>query len=377
MSNFVEVFKDGKLGKNLGLTTGIPPLDVAINGIQKKSSTGIAAAQKTGKTTLADYGWVLSPYLQMEKQGRLDDINWIYWSLEIDRVDKEYKYAAFFMYHDFGIDGYSYKDIPYIPMDKEYLMGKKIYKNKDATTEMIPITPEHEEMLKVIYIKRIIPLFGEYDQYGRIVRKGKIDFIEQNDNPTGIYKYLLNYARQHGTFLEEAYNTLDDKGKQVVRQRVYGYTEKNPNLYTIVITDHVRKPRAERGFSMKQNIDKLLEYHTEIRNLCRFTFVDICHMNRAIANVDRLKFFGEEIYPTADDVKDSGNLAEECTQLITMFNPNDEKYNLTKHMGIDLTNPTNSNYRSIHLVDSRNTEAPIHIQTKMIGGINTFLPLNF
>lgn len=376
MSNFTETFKQGKLGRNMGLPTGIPPLDIAINGIQKKTSIGLAAAQKVGKTTLADFAFVLSPYLHMEKIGELDNINWIYYSFEIDRVSKEFKYASYFMYHDFGVAGYSYKDMPFIPLDMEYLMGKKLYKNKNNTIEQIPISKEHEEMLREVYLKRIVPLFGEYDIHGRKIRNGKIDFIEEIENPTGIYKYIWNYAAKNGTFLAEDYQTTDDVGKLVNRKRIYGYTEKNPELYTVIVTDHIRKPKLERGFNMKQNIDKLLEYHTILRNLCKFTFVDISHMNRGIANVERLKFFGENIFPTADDVKDSGNLAEESTILLTMFNPNDEKYNLNKHMGVDLTNPMNSNYRSIHLVDSRYTECPQHIQARMIGGINLFTSLN-
>lgn len=53
-----------------------------------------------------------------------------------------------------------------------------------------------------------------------------------------------------------------------------------------------------------------------------------------------------------------------------MFNPNDEKYNLTKHFGIELANYLN--YRSIHIVESRDSESPLCIQTNMFGGVNMF-----
>lgn len=374
MSNFVEAFSDGKKGLNLGLTTGIPALDYAINGIQKKNLYGLAAAQKVGKTTAADFCFVLSPYLQLEKEGRLDDANWIYWSLEVDRVSKEANFAAFFMAYDFGVTGYSYKDRPFIPLDSNYILGRKMYRNTDGTNELIPVSIEHEEMLKVIYVNRIVPLFGEYDKFGKKIKKGKIDFIEASENPTGIYKYLKAYAEKNGKFLKESYNTMGENSTMVTKERIYGYTENNPRLYTIVITDHIRKPQRERGFTIKENIDKLLEYHTEIRNLCKFTFVDIGHMNRGISNIERLKFFGEQIFPTADDVKDSGNLAEEATVLITMFNALDEKYNLSRHMGVDLKDTMNYNYRSMHVVDARYVECPVHIQVRIFYGINTIKP---
>lgn len=374
MSNFKTAFDAGKTGLNFGLPTGIDGLDQAINGIQKKSSYGLAAAPKCGKTTLADFSFVLSPYLHMLKENRLDNINWIYYSLEIDRVSKEFKFAAFFMALDFGVYNFMYKDKLYA-MSQDYLMGSLLHKNSDGGLEQIPITEEHEAMLKQVYLTRIVPLFGEFGPRGERISKGKIDFIEDNENPTGINKYLWAYAKEHGNFVKEHYRTLDDNGNQVIKDRVIGYDEKNPELYTIIITDHIRKPRRERGFSLKENIDKLLEYDTILRNLCKFTFLNICHSNRGVSNVDRLKFAGEFIYPTADDVKDSGNLAEESTILLTMFNPNDEKYNLTKHFGVELANYPN--YRSIHLAESRYTPAPKHVQVNMLGGINMFTPLDY
>lgn len=58
-----------------------------------------------------------------------------------------------------------------------------------------------------------------------------------------------------------------------------------------------------------------------------------------------------------------------------MFNPQDEKYNLERHFGVDL-HPY-PNYRSIHVVESRYTDCPQHIQTNMYGGINLFTPLKY
>lgn len=374
MANFVTSFQEGKQGNSFGLTTGILGLDLAINRIQKKYSYGLAAAPKVGKTTLADYSFVLSPYLEAIELGTIDDVEFIYWSFEIDRVSKEFKYAAFFMAHDYSEYTFTHKGKVY-SMNQDYLQGKQLHKLEDGTSEQIPISPEHEEKLKEIYIKRIIPLFGEWSATGKQLSKGKITFIEERDNPTGMWKFLLNHARQNGKFVEEEYFTLDDQSNRVRKTRVTGFLPNNPKKTTIIITDHLRKMKLERGFSMKANIDKWLEYSTEIRNFCSYTFVHIVHSNRALANIDRLKYAGEFIFPTGDDTKDSGNFAEECTVLMTLFNPNDEKYNLTKHFGVELAGFPN--YRSIHITEARYTECPVHIQTNMYGGVNMFTPLNF
>lgn len=381
--NFIETFKQGKAGKSFGLTTGISALDRAINGIQRKTSIGIASAPKVGKTTLVDFSCLISPYLQLlelEKEkdklgiSWLDNVEWIYNSFEIDRVSKEFKIAAFFMAYDHNQYNFMHKGVMY-EMNGEYLMGRQLHENPDKTLELIPVSEEHERLLRIVYEKRIVPMFGEFAADGTQIKKGKIIFIEQSDNPTGLYKYLLRYADLNGRFTHERYE-VKEEGKVIAKERIKAYIPKNPDKFTIIITDHVRKLKRERGFTMKENIDKWLEYSTELRNLCHFTFIHVAHSNRGVSNVERLKFAGEYIFPTGDDVKDSGNLSEECTIVLTMMNPNDEKYNLEKHFGVDLTDNQNPDYRSIHLVESRNTKCPAHIQVNMKGGINMFSPLN-
>lgn len=370
--NFKKVFLQGKTGRNIGLSTGIPSLDQSMNGIQKKYTYGVAAAPKVGKTTFVDFAFVLSPYLEALKKGTLNNVQWIYFSYEIDRISKEFKFASYFMYLDYGVSQINYKGKIY-EMSQDYLMGKLLHKNEDGTLEVIPITPEHEKMLKEIYTNRIVPIFGEFDENGKQIKEGIMTFIEDPENPTGLYKGLMRYAKRKGNFIEEPYIGVDDNGKEIKKTRIVGYTPNNPDLTTIIVTDHIRKLKRERGYSMKENIDKWLEYSTWLRNICGFTFVHIVHMNRGLSNVDRLKYAGEFIYPTGDDVKDSGNISEECTVLLTMFKPQDEKYNLTRHFEVELS--TYPNYRSIHIADSRYTECPVHIQCNMYGGINFFEPL--
>ena len=129
---------------------------------------------------------------------------------------------------------------------------------------------------------------------------------------------------------------------------------------------------------MKENIDKYLEYTTELRNRCKMSFVHIVHLNRSMADVTRLKYLGDNIFPTPEDIKDTGNLSEECNHLFTLFNPNDEKYNLDKHFGLDIRdihrNTIYQGLRTAHLVESREVEYPQHFRFEMQGNIKNFLP---
>lgn len=377
--NFIEQVKKGQMGENTGLPTGLKLLDKALNGIQKKAIYCVGASPKVGKTTFVDFSFVLEPFLYfMDYMEKNPDsglrINWIYFSFEIDRVKKELKYASYFMYKDYGITSFMHKGRMY-PMSPNYLEGKLL----DDDDKVILLQPDHYAKLKLIYVNRIVPLFGEYSKDGKKIKKGFIDFIEARENPTGLRNYLMQYAKQHGTFVEEKYKTKNDQQQTVEKSRIVGYKENNPKLVTIIVTDHVRKLNRERGFTLKENVDKWIEYQVELRNWCKFTFVDVVHLNRSIGSVERIKYFSESLYPTGDDIKDTGNLSEEADYVITLFNPQDEKYNIKKHFGVELFDSDGQilypYYRSIHLVESRDTECPNYLQVSMFGNINAFQTL--
>ena len=59
-----------------------------------------------------------------------------------------------------------------------------------------------------------------------------------------------------------------------------------------------------------------------------------------------------------------------------MFNPNDDRYHLTKHFGMTIkdrnNNPIYPNLRTIHLIESRHCLYPQHFKTNMRGNLKTF-----
>lgn len=382
--NFEYRFKQGLKGLNFGLPMGIPAMDLKMGGIQRESLYGVAAGPKVGKTTLVDYAFVLSPseyYLAELSRGnpRNLEVEWIYFSFEISRVKKEFKYVTFYMARDYGITTFDWKEEVH-QLTPNYLEGK-MRDNDD-----MPIIPseEHQKIILEIYRNKIIPLFGEYDQRGKRIKKGLVDFVDVRDNPTGLRNYIGEYSSKNGTWNKVSYKTQtgtnhDGTPLYEIKQKRESWTPNNPNKFTIIILDHLRKLKAERGFSKKALVDKMIEYQVEFRNWCGFTFVDIIHLNRGMSDVQRLKYNNEFIYPTGDDVKETGNLSEEANYLFTMMNPNDEKYGLTKHFGLQIKTTSNDeiypNYISIHLVESRDTECPVHFRTIMKGNVNQFEPL--
>jgi hypothetical protein len=368
--NFKAEFAKGQKGGNKGLPLGPGLLNItkAINGSQRGRIYGVAAAPKAGKSTFTDYAFVIQPYLYSLETGI--PVEWIYYSFELDRISKEFDFAAFFLFYDHGIQeiqlppGVFKQELNVVDLSPDYLRGRL----QDDAGNTVLVSDEIVECLKTVYNDRIVPMFGSFNEdTGEMETKGVIEFIEQKDNPTGIYKYLIRHAEKTGKFTRKKFGDST---------RITSYKSTAPEKYTIVVTDHLRKLVKERGFSMKETVDKFIEYSVELRNWCSFTFVHIIHLNRGLTETGRMKEFGDMLYPGSDDIKDTGNLAEDADYVFTIFNPNDQRYNLKKHFGVVIKdsrdNPIYPNMRSVHLVESRHCEFPQHFRTNMFGGIKNF-----
>jgi hypothetical protein len=372
--NFIETFKLGQKGQNKGLALGpgLETISRAINGLQQKMIYGIAAAPKVGKSTLTDSGFVIGPLLYAAQNNI--PIEYTYFSYEIDRISKEYDFAAYFLAYDHQIfeitlpEGITHEGKSVIDISADYLLGKL----QDDNGNTILVNNDIKDRLIDVYEQRITKLFGRYAVNGTQMERGYITFIEEKDNPTGVRNYILDYASKRGKFnYVEFKNSDGKKGKRII-----GYNPYNPEKFNVFVIDHLRKLIPERGFQIKQTVDKMIEYQVELRNWCGYTFIDIIHLNRSMADVQRGRMMGDMLYPNSDDIKDTGNLSEEANHLFTMMNPNDDKYNLRKHFGADIKD-TKGNYlypnmRSIHLVESRHTYYPQHFRVNMYGNIKQF-----
>lgn len=417
--NFRAAFEAGQKGSNKGLPMGegLKTISQAINGIQRGRIYTVGAAPKGGKSTLVDVGFCIEPALyvlnhnaktraSMEAlstklqattdidtrttlnqeyenlNSQLIDLEFIYNSYEIDRVSKEFDFVAHFLNTDFAIyqiflpSGKLYKGNNFVYLSSAFLKGELEYDTEipDAPKEIIRVPQDIIEKIKTVYKTRIIPLFGEYNEKGEKVSKGLIKFLEIKDNPTGVRNYLLEYAKENGEFL---YKQTEKNGQ--VFTRMIGYKPHNPKKYVIIITDHLRKLLPERGFKMKETVDKFSEYAVEFRNTCNFTFVHIIHLNRALSDIGRRQFDDDRLFPQSDDIKETGNLSEDSNYIFTMFNPNDDKFNLTKHFGKTIRRPDKSLLypfmRTIHLVESRHCVCPQHFRVNMYGDVKKFEPL--
>lgn len=200
-------------GGNEGLESGMRRISEAIDNIQRETNYVVFGQPKTFKTKFTDAFFILHPYMKYGT-GMMD---YTYYSLEVSRIKKVAEWIAFFFWYDHKLK-YS----------AGHIMSRANKKVKD----------EHLKFVEQILKKRIIPLLGEYDQHGKRIKPGVIDFIEEKDNPTGVYHYLINKAKDHGEIISEEYTTEDASGKKVKKQRMVGFNDNDPTKYRLVIMDH-------------------------------------------------------------------------------------------------------------------------------------------
>lgn len=356
-SDFISHIRTARTSTSRGLSCGIKSIDKAINLIQPGQSIAVAASNKVGKSKWVREVFVLGPYLEeyiKRKEQGLEpkNIKGFYYSLESSIIEVMGDCTAYLCHKLYGSE-----------FDKETILGRKV----DNEGEPVRLTKEELEVVETCVVNYIEPLFGVY-QGEQKVKDGIWDIITQPENPTGVWKELLTYAESIGEIKHQNYKTKNKQNKLITKKRISGFQYKEQKN-VIVIIDDVRLLSKERGFNRKENIDKWCEYTIMLCELFKFTIVNIVHTNREEASLESLKYYGSEYYPTEDVTKDSGNIGERMKIVFTLLNP--VKYKIKVHMGKNVSKYQNR-YRSVHLVLSRDTPAPVHFQTKFKGEFSTF-----
>lgn len=330
---FIGEVEEGMRGRYTGLKTDMPRLSKFMNGIQKRTYYAVGGNPKAGKSAFVDELFVLGPYLRNPEA----NVKWIYFSPEVDKLEKMAKYTAYFM--DAKYDVYC---------DSNYILSRGDNR----------LSIEHKKLVDEIANNELKDLF-----------ENKIEFIEDKVNPEGIRRILFEHAEANGKFIRELW--YKDGAER--KEKIVGYEEKDKSLYTIVIVDHVGLVPLYKGFTKKQNIDELSSFMVWFRNICNFSPVLVSQFNRDLGKIDRLKFSGEQLGPTLEDFKDTGGLSEDASMVIGIFNPTIHKH-LDRHMSYDL-NGIGKSYRSVHILASRNTEANVSLSALLEGKSGKWIEL--
>ena len=251
-----------------------------------------------------------------------------YWSLEIDKTIKITKAICRKLYLEYGI----LTDINFVLSRGKNRISDEVYQTVKFTKDYFC---ELEDCLTI---------------------------VDAAENPTGIYKFMNNYARENGNVIYKKVNSGGDTINVFDK-----YVPNNPDDYVIIIIDHIGLMKRERGFHQKDNIDKMSEYLIPLRNNFNFIPVVVQQLSRAMTQTDRFKL--DRVEPQLSDFKDSGNTQQDANVVLSLFSP--RKYEIENFRGYNIVK-LKDRYRSLSILKNRDGASDIRIGLQFVGEVGHF-----
>lgn len=311
---FAEVDR-GREGKNQGIGMGLPKLESIIDGVCPSTYTLIFAGTGNGKSSLALYAYVYRPLME-----HLDDEMYrcTYFSLEMTRKTIYARLLSLYIFDTYGIE----------ISPKEIFSRKKNYKLCDAYYEIIKeCRPWLEKVRRVVKI---------YDK---------------TCNSAYIYNKLILEIKKTGKL------SVVGSGEDAE----ISFIPNNPELVHTVVVDHIGLVKAAAD-KLKGEIDAVSRTLVQFRNACGISPVVIMQINRGAGDIERRKQGLNNL--NLNDIKDSGNPAQDCEVALSIFNPHREHLANYNHYKIDVLE---DNFRTITVQKARDGASSVEIAVNFFG----------
>lgn len=320
--------KDIERGRQ-GLNRGIPmkgfgTLSNYICNIQQGRYDVIFGGTSIGKTALADDAYVYGGINYLEDNpGYINDLEIIYYSLEITPVLKMAKYIAQQIWEDHGI-----------------------------LTNINEIFSRGEHKID----PKVVDLIDSYsDKLQRI--QDKYIFFKTSLSPQSLQADLLSYAKSRGTVVYDNQNQM------------VSYIPKNPNLITLVIIDHIGLINKGGYPTLKDAMDECSKTLVTFRNICNFSPLVISQINRSMEGMDR-RDNGDTWMPMLSDIKSSGNMSEDANTVIGLASP--YYLQIDKCLGFNISEHFKNRYRLLKICKNRDGDSNVLASMLFIGEIGKY-----
>ena len=263
----------GREGKNQGLSIGLDKLEKIIDGVTQSTYTLIYSGTGSGKTSFALYAYIYYP-LKFHLEDGMYRAS--IFSLEMDADILFAKLLLLYIWDNYGID-LSVKEL--MSRKKDYILSDDLYE---------------------------------------IVQDG-IAWLEKVEKVVTIYDGSCNSNVVYKCIMDE----LNERGvtKEVGKRKIY--IPNNPDLIHVVMIDHMSLLRPAEGRKLKEEIDQTSSYLVTLRNKYKISPLVIMQINRESSSMDRRKANLNNL--TLNDIKDSGNPAQDCEVALSLFNPHREE----------------------------------------------------
>ena len=310
-------------------------------GIEKDKYYLISGATKSGKSQIANFMFVYTPILYAYNNPNKVRVKIFYYPLEETSDNITLRFMSYLLFT---------------------LSGKRIAPIDLKSTNSNKVLPED-----------IIELL-ESEEYQDILKFYEENVLFLNDrNPTGIYKTMLKYAESTGTIHRKMIDITNKETGVVEQKEVFDYYEPNdPKEYVLCLVDHVSLIETERGFTLRESINKLSEYMMILRN--KYHYIPVLVQQQGLETNSLEAFKNNKVRPTMAGLSDSKYTAKDASVMLGITNP--YSFELPEYLGYDIIK-LRGNARFLEIVLNREGESNGIVGLYFDGATNYFseLPL--
>lgn len=243
-----------------------------IPGIEKDKYYLISGNTKSGKSQLTNYLFLYTPLLYAYHNPEKVRVKIFYFPLEETPENITLRFMSYLL---FTLSG-----IRIAPIDLKSTNSNKI----------LP-----QDILNLLESEEYISILKFYEE--------NVIFLTER-NPTGVWRMMLKYAQDTGTIHYKDINITNKETGLVETRQVFDYYEPHDaKEYVLCITDHVSLLESERGYDLRQTINKFSEYMMILRN--KYHIIPIVVQQQSTETSSLEAFKNNKIRPTTAGLADS------------------------------------------------------------------------
>ena len=233
--------------------------------------------------------------------------------------------------------------------------------------EGIRIAPKDLKSTKSdrVLSEEVLNIIKEYEYYFKKIEE-VVEFIDDIRNPTGIYRFMQDYAKNNGTQHKKEVEFVDNKTGEVTVKQIDDYYEPNdPEEYVMMIIDHISLIDTEKEngkqLSLHQSIIKLSSnYLVRLRN--KYQYIPVVIQQQAASQESLENSRANKLKPTMDGLGDCKLTSRDANVILGLFSP--FRHEMQTYFEYDITY-FKDNIRFLELLGGRE------------GGGGTICPLFF
>lgn len=290
-------------------------------GIEQSCYYTITSFTKGGKSQFTSFTFIYKPLMFCYYTKADIDIKILYFPLEETPERIMQRFISWLLY--------------------DFSKGEIYISPKDLRSTVNPLSQDILDVINSEEIQDIIKYFEDH-----------IVFPDEPGNPTGIYKYCVRYAEEHGKVYTKTGKYKDEFGVTQERQVFDRYEQDNPNEYRLVIIDTINLIDTERGMTLKQSMDKLSEYCAKyLRN--RYHYSPVIIQQQAFDQEGNEAFKIGRIRPSVAGLGDSKYTSRDSNVVLGLFSP--FRFAIREYEGYDISK-LKDNIRFLEMIVNRDGE---------------------